>query len=306
MNEVSNILYVILVSTLRMSVALVLASLGASFSMRSGVSDLGCEGMMIAGAFFGVLGSFIFENQWIGLLFAAVFGIVFSMLHAFLHVTYKVNATISGMCVNLLASAATPLLLQLIWGQRGNSPTVRAFSKMDVPWLKNIPLIGGLLAEQNVLFYLTILIAVLSWVYMFKTSSGLRMRMVGENPKAASTVGINVVGYKYFGVAMCGLLCGLGGGYLSLGQLNLFVDGMTAGRGYIALVINAFGKFNPIGAMLGSLFFGFFESLQNIFQGKLIPSHIVRMMPYMLTLIVISFGVRNSRTPAGIGKHHDI
>jgi len=210
------------------------------------------------------------------------------------------------MCVNLLASAATPLLLQLIWGQRGNSPKVEAFAKLEISWLRGIPFIGNLLAEQNILFYFTILIAILSWVYMFKTSSGLRMRMVGENPKAASTVGINVVGYKYFGVTMCGLLCGVGGGYLSLGQLNLFVDGMTAGRGYIALVINAFGKFNPIGAMLGSIFFGFFESLQNIFQGKYMPSHIVRMMPYVLTLIVISFGIKNSRTPAGIGKHHDI
>lgn len=306
MNEVSNILYVITVSTLRMSVALILASLGASFSMRSGVSDLGCEGMMISGAIFGVLGSFLSGNPWVGLLFAGVFGMIFALLHAVLHVTFKVNATISGMSVNLLATAASPLLLQLIWGQRGNSPTVEAFSKIEADWLRNIPIIGNLLAEQNILFYLTMLLVVISWIYMFKTSSGLRMRMVGENPKAASTVGINVVGYKYFGVLLCGLLCGLGGAYLSLGQLNLFVDGMTAGRGFIALVINAFGRFNPIGALFGSLFFGFFESLQTIFQGKLIPSNIVRMMPYVLTLIVLSFGLRKARTPAGVGKHHDI
>ncbi|NLX62201.1 MAG: ABC transporter permease [Tissierellia bacterium] len=305
MMEIFNILEIIITSTLRMSVPLILASTGATFSMRSGVSDLGCEGMMIGGAFFGVLGSYIFDNAWIGLLFAALFGMLFALQHAVLHVTFKVNATLSGMSVNLLSAATATLLLQIIWGRHGNSPRVSAFSKIQADWLKKLPVIGEMLAEQNILFYLSLVIVILAWIYMFKTNSGLRLRMVGENPQAANTVGINVVAYKYFGVLMCGLLCGLGGAYLSLGQLNIFVDGMTGGRGYIAIVINAFGGFSPIGSLLGSLFFGFFESLQTIFQGKLIPSNIVRMMPYILTIIVLSIGIRSSKAPAGVGKYHD-
>ncbi len=301
----SNTLYIVLISTLRMSIPLILATTGAAFSVRAGISELGCEGMMIAGAIFSVLGSYITGSAWFGIFFGIFFGVLFSLIHGSLHITYRVNQTISGMCVNLLAAAVAPLILQIVWNAKTISSAVASFKKLDNPLLRNIPLIGNILAEQNILFYLTFVIVGLSWIFMFKTKNGLRMRMVGENPVAAGTVGLNTVAYKYFGTAMCGALCGLGGAYLSLGQMNMFVNGMTAGRGYIAMVINAFGRFSPIGAVLGSLFFGFFDALQTIFQNERIPSHVVMMMPYILTLIVISFGLRNSRAPAGVGKHHD-
>ena len=126
--------------------------------------------------------------------------------------------------------------------------------------------------------------------------------MVSENPQAASTVGLNVRIYKYFGVAMSGAFAGLGGAYLSLGQMNLFVEDMTSGRGYIAVVINAFGRYNPVGALGGSLFFGFFDSLQTIFQ-SILPSQLVMMTPYVFTLLVITFGLKGGKAPAGVGKH---
>lgn len=303
--DFSNILYVVVVSTMRMSIPMILTATGAAFSVRAGISELGCEGMMIAGAIFGVLGSYLTGSAWMGLLFAICFGILFSLLHGVLHISYKVNHTISGMSVNLLAAAVAPLMLQLIWGAKSISSTVNSFTKLGFDWMRKIPLIGDILAEQNILFYLTFVIMFLSWVFMFKTTLGLRMRMVGENPVAASTVGINAVAYKYFGTIMCGALSGLGGAYLSMGQLDMYVDGMTAGRGYIAMVINAFGKYSPIGAVTGSIFFGFFDALQTVFQSALIPSHIVMMLPYILTLLVISFGLRNAHSPAGIGKHHN-
>ena len=297
-----DLVYSSLASTLRSSVPLILASMGGCFSMRAGVSDLGLEGMMLAGSFFAVLGSWISGNAWIGLLTGILFGAVFSMLHAVMHISYKVNASISGMCVNLLASAVTPLLLNVIFGMSGKSVSVAAFAKPNWGILQKIPVIGRILGAQNILFFLTILLVIVSWIFLYKTTLGLRMRMVSENPQAASTVGLNVRIYKYFGVAMSGAFAGLGGAYLSLGQMNLFVEDMTSGRGYIAVVINAFGRYNPVGALGGSLFFGFFDSLQTIFQ-SILPSQLVMMTPYVFTLLVITFGLKGGKAPAGVGKH---
>ena len=292
----------ILSSSLRGSVPLILAATGGSFSNRAGVSDLGLEGMMLFGAFFGVYGSYISGSAWVGLLFGAMFGVVISMLHAVMHITYRVNASISGMCVNLLGTASTPLLLNAIFDSNGNSPQVQGFSKLNIPALNNIPFVGQILNSQSILFYVTIVMVVVGWVFMYKTTMGLRMRMVGENPQAASTVGIKVNAYKYFGVAMSGMFAGMGGAYLSLSQMNLFVENMTSGRGYISVVISSFGQYNPLGAMAGSLFFGFFDSLQTIFQSTL-PSQLMMMAPYLFTMLVIVFGVKRSKAPAGIGKH---
>lgn len=302
MNFNADLIYSIMASTLRSSVPLILASMGGCFSMRAGVSDLGLEGMMLAGSFFAVLGSWISGSAWVGLLAGIVFGVVFSMLHAVMHISYKVNASISGMCINLLASATTPLLLNVVFGMSGKTPAVAAFVKPNWQWLMNIPVLGKILGSQNILFFLTIFLVIISWVFMYKTTLGLRMRMVSENPQAASTVGLNVKAYKYFGVAMSGCFCGLAGAYLSLGQMNLFVEDMTSGRGYIAVVINAFGKYNPVGSLLGSVFFGFFDSLQTMFQ-SILPSQLVMMTPYVVTLLVITFGIRGGRGPAGVGKH---
>ncbi len=303
--EGSNLFFLMFVSTIRMSIPMVLASAGASFSMRAGVSDLGCEGMMISGSLFSVIVSYYTGSAWLGLLGGIIAGSMIAMLHAVMHVTYRVNATISGMCVNLLGLAISPLILQMIWHQRNSSARVSAFSPVKIGILEKIPVIGAILNQQNILFYLASIFIVAGWFFMFRTTRGLRMRMVGENPQAASTVGINVVGYKYFGVLVCGILCGMGGAYLSIGQLDLFVEGMTAGRGYIAVVINAFGRYSPLGALLGSMFFGFFDSLQMLFQDSGIPNQLMRMIPYLFTLVVISFGIRRSCTPAGVGKFQE-
>lgn len=297
-----NLVYSLLASTLRRSVPLLLAATGGVFSMRAGVVDLGLEGMMLAGAFFSVLGSFVTGSAWLGLLIGILFGVIFSMLHGVLHINYRVNGSISGMSVNLLASAVTPLLLETVFKMSGKSPAVAGFSNYNMDWLINVPVIGRILGAQNILFLLAIILVVLSWIFLYKTTLGLRLRMVGENPQAASAVGLNVRAYKYFGVAMSGALAGLGGVYLSLGQMNMFVEQMSSGRGYIAVVINAFGRFNPAGVFASSIFFGFFDSLQTIFQSVL-PSQLVMMTPYVITILVIVFGLRGGSAPAGTGKH---
>ncbi|MDY0235625.1 MAG: ABC transporter permease [Gudongella sp.] len=298
----TDLILSILASTLRRAVPLLLASLGGTFSMRAGVIDLGLEGMMLAGAFFGVMGANITGSAWMGLLIGVLFGMIFSLLHAVLHVSYKVNGSISGMVINLLAAAVTPLMLNEYFGMSGKSSMVESFTNPHWEWLDNIPIIGPILGGQNILFYLSIILVAISWVFLYKSKFGLRMRMVGENPEAASAVGLNVKAYKYFGVLMSGCFAGLGGVYLSLGQMNLFVENMTAGRGYIAVVINAFGRFNPLGSFIGSIFFGFFDAVQTVFQ-SFFPSQLVMMTPYLVTIIVILFGLKSGRSPAGTGKH---
>ena len=167
-----RLIITILSSSLRSSVPLILAATGGTFSSRSGVSDLGLEGMMLFGAFFGVYGSYISGSAWVGLLFGAAFGAISAMLHAVMHITYRVNASISGMCVNLLATAATPLLLNSIFDMNGKSAQVAAFSRLNIDALEKIPFIGPILNSQTILFYLTIALVVLGWVlYQFRDRS---------------------------------------------------------------------------------------------------------------------------------------
>lgn len=295
----------VIAATLRMAVPYILATTGGTFSVRVGITDLGCEGMMIGGAFFSVVGSYYSGSPWVGLLCGVLAGIAFALLNGLLHITFKVNPAISGVCVNLLSAALAPLLLKLIWDNESMSPLVNNFGTFSNTWLAEVPVIGGILKTQNILFFITLVIVVIAWVFMFKTKFGLRMRMVGENPAAASTVGLNVVRYKYIGEAVCGALAGMAGVYLSLGQLNMFTEGMTAGRGYICMVINVISGYNPLGTIGGGIFFAFFESLRTVIQSAAINANFLMMIPYIMTLVAIVVTARRISPPAGMGKHHD-
>lgn len=298
-------LSLILSTTLRMTVPVMLASTGASYSMLGGVVALGTEGMMITGAFCGALGAYYSGNVWVGFLCAMLGGMLIAALHAFLHVTHRVNATLSSVCVNLLGLALSSIVVKVVWKQTGYSPELPSLTNANPRWLEGIPFIGPILAEQNLFFYLALLFVIISWVLMYRTTFGIRMRMVGENPVAANTVGINTVVYKYIGVLMCGALSGLGGAYLSLVRMNRFVVGMSAGRGFVATVVTNLGRSNPLFAAISSLFFGLFDSAQIIFQSVETPSQILMMIPYVFTLIVSLFNFRGVHGPAGVGKHFD-
>lgn len=302
---VSTVLQLVLISTLRMSVPYILASTGANFASRVGVSDLGCEGMMIAGSFFSVLGSYLTNSPWLGLLFGILAGMIFALIHGGLHITFKVIGAISGVSINLLAAAITPLFLKLVWNSESMSPAVPAFEALSDSWINNIPIVGSYLGGQNIIFYVALAIVLISYIFLFKTKQGLRTRMVGEDPVAAHSIGINTTKTKYMGVLACGALAGLGGAYLSIGQMNMFIDGITSGRGYICMVINAIGGYNPIGSVLGSVFFAFFESLRSAIQSTVINPNFLMMLPYVMTLILIVACSRNRLPPAGVGKHYD-
>lgn len=300
MNNITGILS----STLFMSIPLILAALGGVFSVRSGIMALGLESMILTGAFTSVLGSYYTGNAWIGLLCGIVGGMIFGLCHGVLSIRYKVNQVISGIGLNLLATATTTLLMQIIWGNKGSSPSVAAITTR-LSLFKGVPVLGDILSGQSILLIITIILVAVGWFLLFKTPFGLRLRMVGENPKAASSMGIPVKRMKYMGVLICGGLAGLAGAYLSIDSLNMFVRDMSASRGYIAIAIAILSRYNPLGVLLCGTLFGFCDAIQIYAQGYGIPSQLVQMIPYIVTLVVLAFGVKNIQPPAGVGKYED-
>lgn len=294
----------ILVSTIVMSIPLIFAAVGGVFSVRSGIMALGLESMMMTGAFTAVLGSYFSGNAWIGFLCGMAGGMLIGILHGILSVRYKVNQVISGIGLNLLALAATTLLMQLLWNNRGSSPQV-ASVHTTASFLLGIPVIGPVLGKLSVNAYLMVLMVMISWFVLFKTRFGLRLRMVGENPKAAATMGIRVHGMKYAAVLICGMLAGFGGAFLSLNHMDMFVREMTAGRGYIAVAVAILSRYNPLGVIFCALLFGFCDALQIYFQGGAVPTQLIQMLPYLVTLLVLTFGVKHIQAPAGVGKYDD-
>jgi Uncharacterized ABC-type transport system, permease component len=299
-----KMIYGIINSTFALSIPLILAALGGVFSVRSGIMALGLESMMLFGAFTAVVGSYFSGSAAVGLLCGVLGGLVLGLLHGLFCIRYKINQVISGIGLNLLSSAASTLLMQVIWNNKGSSDSVASVT-VRLSFLSKVPVLGPIFATQSILLVLTLLFAFVGYEVLFKTPFGLRMRMVGENPKAASSVGIPVHKVKYIGVAICGCLAGLGGAYLSIDSLNMFVREMSAGRGYIAVAIAILSRYNPRNVLLCGLLFGFCEAAQIYLQGYGVPSQLIQMIPYIVTLLVLVVGVKNIKPPAGVGKHED-
>ncbi|BES64393.1 ABC transporter permease [Gottschalkiaceae bacterium SANA] len=304
MNFLVNNLTYILVATISMSIPLVLASLGGIFSARSGIMALGLESMMMMGAFTAVAGTYFSGNPYVGLLAGMGGGALISYLYGILCIRYKVNQVIAGVGLNLLALSATTLLTELFWGNRGSSPQV-ASVQLNLSFLSKVPIVGKILEGQSILLAFTIFFVFVAWFVLFKTVYGLRLRIVGENPKAASTMGLKVKAIKYQGVLICGMLAGLGGAYLSIDHIDLFQQNMTAGRGYIAVVIMILGRYHPFLVVGAALIFGFSDAIQIYLQGQGVPSQLMQTIPYVVTLLVLAFGVKHIQAPAGIGAHED-
>lgn len=295
----------IFIASISMSIPLILAAIGGTFSVRGGIMALGLESMMMTGAFTAVLGSYFSGSAAVGVICGISGGCLLGLLHGILCIRYKVDQVISGIGLNLLVSAAATLLMQLIWGNRGSSPSVKAIGGGLPKLLGRIPVVGGVLSQLSVLAYVAIILAVIGWIIMFYTRYGLRLRVVGEDPKAADSLGLRVHALKYSGVIICGGLAGLSGTYLSLGHMNMYVRDMTAGRGYIAVVIAILARYNPLNVVICALLFGFFDALQIYMQGQLIPTQIIQMLPYIVTLLVLAFCVKHIQPPAGVGKYED-
>ncbi|HHY31486.1 MAG TPA: ABC transporter permease [Firmicutes bacterium] len=296
-----------LTATIRMATPIALAAMGGAFSERSGIINIGLEGMILTGAFCGVLGSYVTGSPWVGVAFAVVGGGLMGAILALFAIRLKADHVVSGVGLNILALGLTTWLMQVLWKNKGTSVSVNGLPVVSIPGLRDVPIIGTILGTHSPLVYMMLILVFLGWVVMFKTPLGLRIRMAGEHPEAADTVGIDVHAVQYFSVILSGCLAGLGGAYLSLAQLNWFSMNMSAGRGYMALAANIFGQWNPLGGLGASFLFAFTDALQMRIQTSPVklPSDIIQMLPYILTILVLAGAVIRSRPPAALGKHYE-
>ncbi|WP_300413545.1 ABC transporter permease [uncultured Oscillibacter sp.] len=282
---------------IRVATPILLAALGAAVCNKAGVVNLGLEGIMLIAALFGVLGGAMGGNLFWGLLTGVGSALIVSAIFAYFHLILKANATLCGTAINTAATGLTVFVLQLATGEKGNSSSLRSFSfpEVEIPLIKDIPVVGDILSGHNALTYVAILMVVLVYILLYKTPLGLRMRAVGENPNAASSVGQDVVKVRFIAIIICGVLTGLGGMYLSMGYLDMFVRDMVAGRGFIALAACSMGQSTPVGALISSLVFAFFDGLSNILQVLQIPSQFVQMLPYLATIAGLTiFSIQQS------------
>ena len=308
----SDILNVILsihtfVAAIRISTPIALAAMGGAFSERVGIINIGLEGMILFGAFAGVLGSYLSGSPWIGALLAVICGGLLGYVFALFTVKFRADHIVTGIGLNIFSLGATTWLMQAIWGTRGVSPNVNGFSEISIPFLKHIPIAGELLGVHSPLIYLMFMLILAGWLLLFKTPIGLRIRIIGEHPEAADTLGIKIKTIQYFCLVLSGMLSGLGGVYLSLGHLNWFSMNMSAGRGYMALAANIFGQWNPVGGLLASYLFAYTDAVQMRLQGLNvgIANELIQMLPYILTILVLAGAVIRSRPPASLGKHYE-
>lgn len=296
-----NFLIFMLASTLRMGTPIALTALGGLTSERSGVVNIGLEGIMLASAFGAVLGSYLTGNPWIGVLTAILVGVLISAIHSVISITWGGNQSVSSMALVLLATGFSGVGLKAVFGQQGSSPQVPSLE--HTPILSSIPVVGGFLSDLSPFVYIAFLALILINCMFKYTPLGLRIITVGENPKAAETAGLSVHKIRYFSVILSGVLGGLGGAFLSLGQMNLFQEGMVAGRGYLALGAVTMGRWSPIGAFASSMFFGLFSAIQLYVQtipGNPVPSEFIQMIPYLASLLVLAVSLKKNSSAVGI------
>jgi general nucleoside transport system permease protein len=296
----------LLASTLRFATPLAFAAMGGIFSERSGVVNIGLEGMMLMGAFFGIWGS-IWSGTWVvGLLMAMVFGGLLGLVHAFFSIQLRADQIVSGFAVNLMALGLTGYLFSSIYAS-GIPSGVSRVPNVTLGWLDTIPVVGdflqGVFGELNLLVWIMFGVVIASYIVLFKTPIGLRIRSVGEHPRAADTVGISVYGVRYAAVTLSGVLAALGGAFLSIGFTGTFAENMTSGRGFIALAAVILGKWRPGWAFAATLLFGFGFALSIPLQREAdISSSVIATLPYVLTLIALVGIIGRSIPPAAVGR----
>ncbi len=292
----------LIASTIRLATPLVLAALGGLFSERSGVINIALEGKMLAGAFTAAAVTYAADRSlgmgsaspWIGLLAGAVAGLFIAAVYAVSCIKFKADQVVSGAAINILMIGMPGFLSGAIFLSSGSTPQIPK---------------DNLLPQSPVVIAITILVLVgVIWYVLYKSPFGLRLRSVGENPEAADAAGVSVSKIRYSGVLLAGILAGMGGAYLSIGQSSLFTRNMTAGRGFIALAALIFGKWRPVETLLACLLFGFTEAvsiqMQGVFKlpsGEDIPVQFIQMVPYVLTIVVLAGFIGSSRPPRALG-----
>jgi simple sugar transport system permease protein len=286
----------ILASGIRLSIPYTLAGLGGTYSERSGVVNIGLEGMMLTGAFTAVAVTNATGSPWVGLLGAILVGMLLGLVHAVVCVTFKADQIVSGLALIIFAAGITVFCAWLLY----NQTQIQVEAYLRVPVLHTIPFFKGLFNQIPPLVFLTVAIVIASHFVIFKTVFGLRLRSVGEHPQAADTLGISVVKMRYTGVIISGALSGMAGAYLSLEHAHYFVKGISGGRGFIGLASMIFGKWTPFGTAGAGMLFGFGEALKP-YLPKVVPSQFIDMIPYILTILVLTSAIGRATPPASIG-----
>jgi ABC-type uncharacterized transport system permease subunit len=300
----TTVLVGILASGFRLATPYLYASLGETFGQKSGVLNLGVEGIMLLGAFAAFYTTFITENLWLGLLAAIIVGGIMGLAVAVINVTLKAEQGISGIGVFLFGLGMSELLFQKTLG---TVETVSGFSSIYIPYLSDIPIIGEIFFQQNLLVYVAYIMVPVSWFVLGKTTLGLKIRAVGENPEAADTLGVSVNGIRYFTQVFGGIMSGIAGASLSIALLNVFQQNLTSGLGFIAVALVYFGGWRPLGVLVGSLIFSLVNALQLWVQvlNIPIPSDIAVMMPYVLTILALVIAVQRVRPPSALTKPYE-
>lgn len=310
------VLVQVLDSTMRLATPLLFACLAGLISERAGVFDIGLEGKMLAAAFMAAAIAYVSGNVWIGMMAAIGVSVALALLHGVASITFRGNQLISGVAINFLAAGLTVVVAQNWFRQGGRTPSLSGDARMhrlNLPFaeaVRDVPILGpiyhGILSGHALLVYVALLCVPLTWFMLFRTRFGLRLRAVGENPAAVDTAGVSVVALRYGAVAICGVLCGLAGAYLSTGLSAGFVKDMSAGRGFIALAAMIFAKWRPWQAMGAVFLFALLEALANRFPsiellGVTLPVQVMQALPYVLTVVILAGFVGKAIPPRAGG-----
>jgi simple sugar transport system permease protein len=296
----------LLAAMLRYATPLLFAALGGLFSERSGVINIGLEGMMLMGAFWGLWGAEVTDSWVIGLLIGMVSGLLLALLHALFSITLRADQIVSGFAMTFLAAGITGFFYVSIYGTQGTPEGIPRAPDVTIPLLEKIPFVGDVIGRMNILIWLGLLTCLLTWLIVFRTPMGLRLRSVGENPLAAQTAGVSPVRVRYIAVSISGALAAIGGAYLSIGFIGSFGEDMTAGRGYIALAVLICGRWMPSGVLAFACLFGFCSALAQrlpVFSEQ--AATLFQALPYVVTLIAVAGVVGRSIPPAAIGRPLD-
>jgi len=291
-------------SSVQLAVPITMGAFSGILCERAGVINIAIEGMMLMSAMVGALMGSITGNAWMGLLFGVLSAMLLAALHAILSIKYKINQIISGTVINMFSAGMTSFLSQKFLQTRQELNNPAMFTRLEIPGLAEIPLLGPIFFNTNFFVYLMFALLIVLQVALFSTRWGLRVRSVGEHPKAADTLGINVIKTRYMAVLLGGLVAGLAGAFFTLGSVGRFDEGMTAGKGFIGLAAMIFGNYTPIGALGAGILFGFADSLGSKLSllGSAIPSTLMSTAPYVITMIVLAGFVGKGHVPAADGE----
>ncbi|MCX8094623.1 MAG: ABC transporter permease [Caldisericia bacterium] len=294
----------LLSATIRMATPLILATLGEVICERSGVLNLGIEGIMLYASLVAYLTVYFTNNLWLGVLTAVLVGILFGILMAFFSVTLGVSQHVSGLGITLFATGLSLFTYRQIIGAPTIPPTINTFSTLTIPVLSKIPFLGPILFDQYILTYIALILVPIFSFILYKTNFGLSLRSVGENPEAADALGINVYRTRYIALIIAGALMGLAGSFFTLAYFNMFLYGIVGGRGWVSIALTIFANWDPKRVLLGALLFGGIDALQLRLQaiGFNIPYQFFLMMPYVLTIVVLVLVARNALAPSSLLK----